>query len=701
MAYDTLISKIYRPGRKVRNKMKYYKKTAALVMGFAIAFSAAAPSFTSFAEDAEDEDFVVVDNNGNVRKDDEKQEDVIADEGDFRFSTSPDGNVTILSCNSHEETLTLPVEFQGNKITGISGSAFTQLSSKKIIIPAAAEFDISENPFAAAVLLEEFEVEEGNKNWTVKDGVLFSKDMKTLISYPAAKQGKAYTIPEGTEEIGIAAFYEADIEELTVSSTVKKLNRHCFSYLKNVKEIDLSEAEIETIPAMAFVESQSLTDIRFPKNLYKIEIAAFMNCKALASVELPDTLENVGQSAFMGTGLTEIVIPDSVTSIGYNAFGYVNEESDVTGFEVIGSAGSAAQTYASDSDPEFDYKNDFSFTTTESYNRRKLLENMNVQTSGEYNYAVNDDGTAILVGCDAIDYTLTVPDEFDGHKVTYIFANAFMSCISKEIILPDSVTKIGENVFSSTVERITLPGNLTEFESDEPFISLSSLKSLSVGQGDGNYSADSGVLYNKDKSLLVCYPQGKEDKTFTAPSGLKYIALSSFCYNKWIEEVDLSPVELISDYAFEGCTAVKNVKLSKNLKSVGQNAFLGCEALTSIRVYKVTETIGQYAFGFSYDADLEADIRNNPENYADDEDGVVMPYSVVDGFRMYVDKDSVAEKYASDCGIETVTNSVTIGKSNVDARLFYILGGAAGLGIIGVLIKIITGKAGNKKKKAK
>lgn len=678
--------------------MKYYKKTAAFVMGIAVALSAAAPAFTSFAED-DDEDLVILDNDGNVIKDEEAESTVI-ESGDFKYSEDADGVVTLISCMSSEEEITIPAQIDGKKISGIAGGAFAQLSSKKITIPADADYDITENPFAAAILLEEFNVEEGNKNWTVKDGVLFSKDLKKLISYPAAKTGKSYVIPDGTEEIGIAAFYEADIEALTLASSLKTLNRHCFSYMTNLRKIDMSVAEdIETIPPMAFVESSALSSVIFPENLLKIEIAAFMNCKELKEIELPETLDSVGQSAFMGTGLSKIIIPDSVTAIGYNAFGYIDDSSAVPGFEIIGSVNGMAYTYSQDSDSEYDYSNDFVFMTRETYERQKLLETMQVETSGDYNYAVNDDGTAILIGCDAVDDTVTVPEEIEGHKVTSVFANAFMGCLSKEIILPDTVTSIGSKAFSTEVEKITLPGNLAEFEDDEPFLSLVNLKSIDMGSGDGSFSAENGVLYNKDKTLLVCYPQAKEDKSYTAPSGLKYIAMSAACYNTYLEEADLSPVELISDYAFEGCTSIKNVKLSRNLKSVGQNAFLGCESLSGIRVYKETESIGQYAFGFTYDAELEADIKNNPENYADDEDGVVMPYSVVSGFTMYVEKDSVAEKYALDCGIETAENTVSVGKTNVDVRLFYGLGGIAGLGIIGVIIKLILSKVKKNKKK--
>ena len=66
---------------------------------------------------------------------------------------------------------------------------------------------------------------------------------------------------------------------------------------------------------------------------------------------------------------------------------------------------------------------------------------------------------------------------------------------------------------------------------------------------------------------------------------------------------------------------------------------------------------------------------------------------------MYVDKDSVAEQYAEDCGIETVTEAATVGYTNFDKRIIYLGSGVLGLGVLGVIIKLITSAA--KKSKAK
>ena len=66
---------------------------------------------------------------------------------------------------------------------------------------------------------------------------------------------------------------------------------------------------------------------------------------------------------------------------------------------------------------------------------------------------------------------------------------------------------------------------------------------------------------------------------------------------------------------------------------------------------------------------------------------------------MYVDKDSVAEQYAADCGIETVTEAATVGYTNFDKRIIYLGSGVLGAGLLALIIKLIAGAA--KKSKAK
>ncbi|MDE5563617.1 MAG: leucine-rich repeat domain-containing protein, partial [Oscillospiraceae bacterium] len=97
------------------------------------------------------------------------------------------------------------------------------------------------------------------------------------------------------------------------------------------------------------------------KGVEKIYHAAFLNDTALVQITLPDSLTNIGQYAFCGTGLTCVTIPNSLEEISYCAFGYDSSMSAVSGFTIYGEPYSLAQNYATASDDENDYQNSFKF----------------------------------------------------------------------------------------------------------------------------------------------------------------------------------------------------------------------------------------------------------------------------------------------------------------------------------------------------
>ncbi|WP_044974612.1 hypothetical protein [Ruminococcus sp. HUN007] len=96
--------------------MNYNKKTAAFAMGLLIAVSAFTPSFTAFAEtENPDEDFVVVDDDGNVIGKETVDENAIIESGDYKYSVNTDGTVTLMSCGQGGDVFTVPVEIDGKK----------------------------------------------------------------------------------------------------------------------------------------------------------------------------------------------------------------------------------------------------------------------------------------------------------------------------------------------------------------------------------------------------------------------------------------------------------------------------------------------------------------------------------------------------------------------------------------------------------
>ena len=151
-------------------------------------------------------------------------------------------------------------------------------------------------------------------------------------------------------------------------------------------------------------------------------------------------------------------------------------------------------------------------------------------TSGDYEYALLDDGTVEITGYNGKAEKLTIPNMLNGKKVTSIDNRAFYLCNSLiSIIIPDSVEKISVN----------------------PFAYCRTLKSIFVSSEHPYFFAIDGVLFRKADSCLISYPKGREYTTYNIPQGITAIESSAFYDCKFLTRVTIpDSVTSIGDCAF-------------------------------------------------------------------------------------------------------------------------------------------------------
>lgn len=107
-----------------------------------------------------------------------------------------------------------------------------------------------------------------------------------------------------------------------------------------------------------------------------------------------------------------------------------------------------------------------------------------------------------------------------------------------------------------------------------------------VGKNNIRFSSDNGVLYNKDKTELICYPSEKQGKTFIADESVKTIKEYAFSNNYYLEEVDISKVDVIERGTFYSIKTLKNVKLPETLTQMGTAVFSGASSLKEVTLPK-------------------------------------------------------------------------------------------------------------------
>lgn len=297
---------------------------------------------------------------------------------------------------------------------------------------------------------------------------------------------------------------------------------------------------VTRIDNFVFYLRTELTDVTLPDSLTSIGSMAFSECTGLTSIKIPSKVTAVGSWAFSScTALANIAIPDSVTDIGSDAFGDT---------------------------PWFEGQPDGLLYINKLVYKYKGIMPSNTSITLEA-------GTKGIVG------------------------EAFQSCVElKEITIPDSVTSIGAGAFRwcRSLKEINLPESVTYIGS-------------SAFEGTGWYeNQPDGVVYINN--FAYKYKGTASSSTaITIRSGTKYIVDGAFA-SSGIGSVKIpSSVETIGRDAFSKCKELSSVFMDPGvlnakdpsvykLKSIGNLAFYECKKLNSVDIPVTVTSIGTEAF---------------------------------------------------------------------------------------------------------
>ena len=409
------------------------------------------------------------------------------------------------------------------------------------------------------------------------------------------------------------------------------------------------EDGVTNIGYNAFYECYSLTSITIPDSVTRIGYNAFRNCTSLTSIIIPNSVTSIGYGAFYNcTSLTSVTIPDSVTSIGDSAFSgcekLQNIEvddgnkyfSDIDGVLFNKDKNTILCYPAGKTSTSYIIPNSVRSIGDRAFNQCTSLTSITIPDSvtsiGYSAFARCDSLTSIIIpdsvtsivegafsGCDSLT-SITIPD-----SVTSIGYNAFCDCISlTSITIPDSVTYIGVNPFENCTSLKIVNYNATNCtmmgfdentgECCPVFYGCSKLATINIGSkvksipayafegctsltniqvlvNNSNYTSVDGVLFNKDKTTLICYPAGKTAKTYTIPDSVTSIGDSSFYDCESLTSITIpNSVISIGGWAFYNCTSLTSITIPDSVTQIGECAFYDCDELTTMNYNAVNCT---------------------------------------------------------------------------------------------------------------
>jgi len=209
------------------------------------------------------------------------------------------------------ENITLPED-----LVSIGAEAFyscTALTSFKI--PAKVT-SFAYDALVGCKGLTSIEVEDGNTHFKSLNGVLFDFDGTTLVRYPPNRSTE-YEIPSGVKTIGLYAFSDSVLKQVTIPDTVETLEEGAFYYCTKLESIAIPP-RVTSLRASVFGGCSSITSVVIPESVTSIETYAFSSCSSLKNVSIPDTVTFIESYAF--------AYSSSITSVFYQG------NVDMTGF---------------------------------------------------------------------------------------------------------------------------------------------------------------------------------------------------------------------------------------------------------------------------------------------------------------------------------------------------------------------------------
>ena len=214
------------------------------------------------------------------------------------------GEATVISVpnKSTVTKIVIPDEYEGVPVTKIADFSATNLEY-------VTDFSIGKNVKEIGVWALEnnqhitaYKIDAENEYFCDVDGVIYTKDMKTLLFYPIAKdlvdeendEGKItkvskYTIPDGVETIRTKAFYKCySLTEIQIPASVKRIEEKAFFRCEAMSDIKLPQA-LEFIGKDAFSYCYGLVELDIPANVTQIDEYAFYNCTNLLTINVNNT----------------------------------------------------------------------------------------------------------------------------------------------------------------------------------------------------------------------------------------------------------------------------------------------------------------------------------------------------------------------------------------------------------------------------
>ena len=515
--------------------------------------------------------------------------------GDGTCSVSGIGNCT-------DKNVFIPKTYNGMTVTNIDANAFSRNQELSSVAIPAGVTDTSIWPFAYCANLISITVDPSNPSFCSIDGVLYDKNISTLICCPGGKTEisipdsvteiyygafvgceklKYISLPANLTDIGNYAFIDcSNLSAVTIPDKVKDIGQSAFS---GCNQLIVQEGGVHYVDTWVVDCDTSVTDVVLRDNTQGIAFKAFTNCHNLTTISIPDGVSDVTKHMFSDSSqvfvkdkgiiyvdkwvvnsdqtVSEIVLRDDTVGIGSYAFSHNDKIVSVVIPDSVMHIGPEA------------------FYLCEKLTFIKIGNG--VTSIGSYAFSGFGNLSSVVIGS----------------NVTSIGDWAFSNCDDlTSINIPDSVTSIGEGAFCNCygLTSITIPAGVTEIK-EGAFLGCHGLNEIQISEGNQHYVVLDDMLFTKDMSVLIWCSHRKN--TVAVPDGVIRIGNHAFYAMRNLTSVTLpNSVTSMGHSAFDNCHNLTSVIIPDGVKSIGERAFSNCIKLTSVVISSSVTNIDRSAF---------------------------------------------------------------------------------------------------------
>ena len=596
-----------------------------------------------------------------------------ADESDFEFYLNEDReSYSIRASDTFDESeIVIPATYEGLPVTRIEGHAFDEeeclesvvipdsvveiggsafmdcINLEKVVVPDSVK-EIGSNAFQRCESLKAINIPEGVEiieyatfyNCESLESIVIPNSVRIIdeIAFQDCESLKSIIIPDGVISIRREAFrFCRSLESVTIADSVKDIGDYAFYGCYNISSIIASD-NIETIGVGAFSKSEYFSNPDNSENgVYYIGKHVAYGDMSLLSGEckIKEGTKSILNDAFSGCdNLTSITIPDSVVSIGVDAFSCYNlvsinvDENNAHYSSEDGILFNKDKTTlirypAGKTDEAYSIPNGVERIEDEAFSSCEKLSAITIPDSvtsigndafyycGYYSNEDNWENGVLYIGKHLIKADQLLSTGCDIKTGTKTIAEeAFRLCENLfSITIPYSVTSIGDSAFEKcdSLSAVNIPGGVT-YIGRNAFSNCESLSSVQI-HGDIETMGDEAFAGCDELTTVIINGETNiGDYAFADCVSLKTLQLND-------------GVKTIGDYSFGWCENIDSLLIPDSLTSIGDYAFICCYSIRWVQMGKGVKSIGEGALAEEniesvYISDLEAwlDISFEDEN---------------------------------------------------------------------------------------